>query len=324
MSTLDNIYKLNQFLKTRRHPAPESTLMQELECSRSTLFRTIDKLRDRFGAPIENRRGEGYYYAKEGQDFELPGTWFKAQELEALLVMDSLISNLQPGVLDGRVAALRNKLRALLDSSTVKPSPEFPRERFRVLPSHTRELPCKTFEAAAQSLIERRQLQFHYRNRSDGKESSRLVSPQRLVYYKDHWYLDAWDERKDSLRTFALDRMRRVVVEDGPARDVESETLDQVLMPGYGLFAGPAKAHAKLIFSKERAELVSEETWHPEQQDRFLDDGRYELILPYSDSRELLGEILRHGHHVRVESPDSLVREVREALSSALQAYEGR
>ena len=321
MSKLDNIYSLNQILKHRRHAVSESVLMEELQCSRSTLFRTIETLRDRFGAPIENRRGQGYLYARDQQEFELPGTWFRAKELEALLVMDNLIANLQPGVLDDRVAALRDKLTMLLDRSTVKPSPRFPKERFRILASHVRTVPSETFEAAAQALIERRQLQFDYRNRGDGVQAFRTTSPQRLVYYKDHWYLDAWDERKGALRTFALDRMRHVTVEDETARDVGTEALDQTLTPGYGLFAGAPQAHAKLTFTEERAEWVSEETWHPDQRGRFLDDGSYELVVPYSDSRELLGEILRHGQHVRVESPDSLVREVRQALSLALKTY---
>ena len=324
MSTLDNIYTLNQILKNRRRPVSESYLRQELECSRSTLFRTIEMLRDRFGAPIENQRGQGYFYAEDQQDFELPGTWFRAEELEALLVMDSLIAHVQPGVLDDRVAALRSKLTALLDRSTVKSTPRFPKERFRILASHTRIVPSKTFESAAQALIERRELEFHYRNRSDGEEGLRVTSPQRLVYYKDHWYLDAWDERKNALRTYALDRMRQVTVKDKTAREVDSETLDEALMPGYGLFAGPARSHATLIFSKGRAEWVAEETWHPDQQGQFLDDGRYKLVVPYSDSRELLGEILRHGQHVRVESPSELVREVRETLSAMGELYESQ
>ncbi|MCY4198987.1 MAG: WYL domain-containing protein [Gammaproteobacteria bacterium] len=322
MATLDNIYHLAQILKSRRYPVSEATLMRELECSRSTLFRTIETLRERFGAPIENRRGQGYVYAKGNQDFELPGTWFRAQEIEALLVMDNLIARLQPGVLDDRVAALREKLAALLDKSTVRPSPKFPRERFRVLPSHIRELPSRIFELVAQSLIERRQLRFQYRNRGDGAEALRETSPQRLVHYKDHWYLDAWDERKDALRTFALDRMRDVIIASESARDVDADMLDDALMQGYGLFSGEAKEHATLVFSASRAEWVSEETWHPDQQGRFLDDGCYELVVPYSDSRELVGEILRHGQHVRVESPDALVREVSEALQAALMLYQ--
>lgn len=43
------------------------------------------------------------------------------------------------------------------------------------------------------------------------------------------------------------------------------------------------------------------------------------MVLPYSDPRELLGEILRHGPHVRVEAPEELIELVRDNLSRALQ-----
>ena len=322
MPTFDNIYSLHRIFNSHRYPVSEADLCKHLECSRSTLFRAIEALRDRFGAPIENRRGRGYVYAKNGQDFELPGTWFQAEELEALLVMDHLIANLQLGVLDDRLASLRSKLTALLNGSSPKSPGTFPRERFRVLAAHSRRVPSRIFELVAQALIERLRLQFQYRRRSDGAESNRVASPQRLVYYRDHWYLDAWDECKNDLRTFALDRMKEAVIKKERAKDVASRQLDDALMGGYGLFAGPAKAHAKLVFSKERAEWVSEELWHPDQRSRFLKDGCYQLTVPYADSREILGEILRHGPHVLVKSPNSLVLEVREAVEMTLRQYE--
>ena len=39
-------------------------------------------------------------------------------------------------------------------------------------------------------------------------------------------------------------------------------------------------------------------------------------MLPYSDPRELLGEILRHGLHVRVEAPEELIELVRDTVKS--------
>lgn len=63
---------------------------------------------------------------------------------------------------------------------------------------------------------------------------------------------------------------------------------------------------ATLLFSAERARWVANEKWHPDQQGRFLDDGRYWLSLPYSREPELIMDILRHGRHVTVLAPDSL------------------
>jgi predicted DNA-binding transcriptional regulator YafY len=76
-----------------------------------------------------------------------------------------------------------------------------------------------------------------------------------------------------------------------------------------------------LKFTKERSRWVADEVWHPEQQGQQLDDGSYELRIPYRDSRELVMDILRHGPHVVVIEPASLVEEVKKQLSEALRRY---
>jgi proteasome accessory factor C len=61
--------------------------------------------------------------------------------------------------------------------------------------------------------------------------------------------------------------------------------------------------------------------WHPEQQGSRLEDGSYELRIPYRDSRELVMDILKHGPHVIVIEPPSLVDEVKSQLREALRRY---
>ena len=171
------------------------------------------------------------------------------------------------------------------------------------------------------AVVERRRLAFDYEGRVTAEKTRRTASPQRLVYYRDQWYLDAWDEDKRALRTFAIDRMRDIDLLDRPAREVAEDELDAVLTAGYGLFAGPARYEARLRFTPERARWVADETWHPDQTGRFLPDGRYELTVPYADERELVGEILRHGPDVEVVGPASLVKTVQERLERAARRY---
>jgi predicted DNA-binding transcriptional regulator YafY len=66
---------------------------------------------------------------------------------------------------------------------------------------------------------------------------------------------------------------------------------------------------------------VAEEVWHPQQQGAWFEDGSYELKIPYSDQRELVMDILRHGPHVMVIEPRSLVDEVKSQLNGALGRY---
>jgi predicted DNA-binding transcriptional regulator YafY len=108
---------------------------------------------------------------------------------------------------------------------------------------------------------------------------------------------------------------------DEKARDIPEAELDTHYASSYGIFGGQADKVAVLRFTKERARWVAEEVWHPEQQGRRLEDGSYELKIPYRDSRELVMDILRHGPDVVVIEPASLVEEVRDRLKGALERY---
>jgi proteasome accessory factor C len=76
-----------------------------------------------------------------------------------------------------------------------------------------------------------------------------------------------------------------------------------------------------LHFDEESARWVADEEWHPEQQGRRLEDGSYELKIPYSNSVELVMDILRHGLHVKVLNPPDLVSEVIRQLRMTLAQY---
>jgi predicted DNA-binding transcriptional regulator YafY len=78
---------------------------------------------------------------------------------------------------------------------------------------------------------------------------------------------------------------------------------------------------AVLRFTPERARWVADEHWHPQQQSQSLEDGSYELRIPYSDPRELVMDILKHGEEVKVISPESLRDAVAERLKNALRHY---
>ena len=78
---------------------------------------------------------------------------------------------------------------------------------------------------------------------------------------------------------------------------------------------------ATLHFTAERARWVADESWHPKQKSCFLEDGTYELKVPYSDHRELIMDILKYGQHVTVIAPESLRQIIGGTLKSALECY---
>ena len=94
-----------------------------------------------------------------------------------------------------------------------------------------------------------------------------------------------------------------------------------MLASGYGIFSGRKTTWAKLRFTPERARWVAAEEWHPQQKSRFEADGSYLLEVPFSDHRELVMDILRHGPDVEVLEPASLRAAVKAQLAAALARY---
>ncbi len=120
-----------------------------------------------------------------------------------------------------------------------------------------------------------------YFARGKGEHTEREISPQRLVYYRNNWYLDAWCHVREDIRAFALDSVCRAEILEKRAKDVAERSLNEVLGSGYGIFSGKNVRWATLRFTSERARWVANERWHARQEGRLLKDGRYELRIPY-------------------------------------------
>jgi predicted DNA-binding transcriptional regulator YafY len=177
------------------------------------------------------------------------------------------------------------------------------------------------FQTVASATLQRKQLWIEYHARGTDQCSERTISPQRVTHYRESWYLDAWDEGKQALRCFAIDRILRATLLNQQAVDVSESSLNAHYASSYGIFGGQADKVAVLRFTRERARWVADEIWHPEQEGTHRDDGSYELRIPYRDQRELVMDILRHGPHVLVIEPQSLIDEVKSQLAGALGRY---
>ena len=322
MDRYERILTLHRILKSSRYPVPLARLMDELGCSRATAYRDIAFLRDALGAPIDSEGDEAafHYATDEAERFELPGLWLTSEELQALLALNELVGRTGPGILASALAPLRSRIDRLLSNQTDGQS--FPIERIRVIGSGTRRVDEAAFRHVAGAVLGRRRLKFDYRARSTHEATTRTVSPQRLTHYRDNWYLDAWDHGRDALRSFALDRIGRAAVLEEAAEDRGEAELNAHLASSYGIFSGAPRATATIRFSAHAARWVADEHWHSQQQGVRMPDGRYELKVPYSNSRELLMDVLRYGPDAEVIAPVSLREEMKIMLGLALGAYQ--
>jgi predicted DNA-binding transcriptional regulator YafY len=301
-------------------------LQDELGCSRATVYRDLAFLRDALMAPVVGDGEAGFRYdASEGNRFELPGLWLNSEELHALLAAQQLLSRSGGGMLSTALAPLQQRIEKLLDEHSMAKAgapKRWPVERVRVIPHRTRRMDEHAFRSVCSAVLERKQLSFEYRARSTDEKTRRTVSPQRITHYRDNWYLDAWDHDRDALRSFSVDRISSARMLDADARDIAETQLDEHLAGSYGIFSGPPKGWATIVFSAKSARWVADERWHSQQQGRYLSDGRYELKVPYSTSRELLMDVLHYGSDAEIIEPQSLREQAKSLLQLALSNYE--
>ena len=266
VSQHERLYKIRHWLDAGGCVTP-ARLQAMLEVSASTIKRDIRMLRERMNTPIEwsDERG-GYYLDRHqpiiGDQYELPGFWLSADEIHALLTMQHLISQLDPaGMLGSHIQPLMQRFAKLLDGGV--PAQAEARRRIRVLSVGARRVQLPHFQALGSALLRRKRAWIQYHGRSRDAADDREVSPQRLVHYRDNWYLDAWCHWRQALRSFAVDAIEQVRLTDRPAIDVPDADLDAELGAGYGIFAGRQVQWAHLRFSADRARWVAKERWHP-------------------------------------------------------------
>jgi predicted DNA-binding transcriptional regulator YafY len=230
-----------------------------------------------------------------------------------------MITELEPGLLGPKLQPLQERLADLLASEGVDATALT--KRVRAVHAGKRRLELKSFQVLAEATLERKQLHITHYNRGRNETTVRDISPQQLVHYRDNWYVDAWCHKRERLQSFSVDAITHCEKLDKPAKEINQKAIQEQMQSGYGIFGGEARYWAKLKFTPERARWVQAEEWHPDQKSTLHPDGSYTLEVPYSDARELLGDVLRFGADVEVLAPKSLRASATEALRLALGRY---
>jgi proteasome accessory factor C len=322
MDKFDRIFQLHAILAARRTAIPLEDLIARLECSKATLYRAINVLKNTLHAPVEfDAEVGGFRYAAGTgiEAFELPGLWFTPMELQALAVMQRLLKDVGGGLLTDHLGPLSKRLEELTRHRRLNLGEAASRLRFPAIASR---LPGPAFQTVAAATLQRKRIWMECHARGTDELSERTVSPQRVTHYRESWYLDCWDEGRNALRCFAIDRILRATILGQTAMDVPDAELDAHYASSYGIFGGLADKFAVLQFTRERARWVADEVWHPQQQGKWLASGNYELRIPYNNPRELVMDILRYGPDVIVIEPQSLIDEVKRQISGALTRYD--
>jgi predicted DNA-binding transcriptional regulator YafY len=322
MGDVERLHKIKYMIQARQCVSLDDFL-SELEISKATFKRDLEYLRSRMNASIVYDRFKGGYCFDEqiiGEKIELPGLWFSEKEATALVLMQHLLSGLDKGgLIEPHIAPLTSIIDGILGQSNT-PAKEL-RKRLKVFGMSARKSSIENFEGIGNALLTRKKLQIAYYARGKNENTEREISPQRLIFYRDNWYLDAYCHLRKDLRSFAVDCISKAIITNTKADEISEKQLHEHFAESYGIFSGKASQRAKLKFSPEKARWVASETWHGQQVGAFDKDGNYILEFDYNRDPELVMDIMKYGSGVEVLAPASLRKRIKDELSKAAAIY---
>ncbi len=272
MDHFDKIYRLHGLLNNHHTPLSLERIRERLDCSKSTATRTIESLRDYLNAPLEyNREANGYFYNQKSsrKPYELPGLWFSSEELHGLLICQQILQNISPGILSDHIESLQQRINKMLSKENSL-QPVIAEKIY--FPTIGRRLKDDNhFKRIATALFSNKQLNIQYYARGQtNQHSERIISAQKLIYYRDNWYLVAHCHYRNELRIFSIDRIHSAQSLDQPSQQIDKEKIQNFLDSSYRIFTGKMTDIAVLEFTKSRANWVADEHWHPDQQNETL------------------------------------------------------
>jgi proteasome accessory factor B len=136
-------------------------------------------------------------------------------------------------------------------------------------------------------------------------------------------YLIGWDEDRDAMRTFKIERIHDVRVTPRGFEPPEGATLERDLRRGWDIIADQPPVEVVLRFSPSVADRVVETVWHPLQRFERSPDGSLLWRSTVSGIIEIRLWILSWGDDVEVLEPSELRSQVRDIHRRALARYGG-
>lgn len=298
-------------------------LAEHLQVTTRTIRRDVNAL-EAAGFPLYNSgdAGEKYWRLDARSLLDaLPRNGLTVPEVCALYSSRALVMAIaEPRVLADLQSALAKIEAALppgmkrfLDRlpAVVTAKPAFARARSAT----QHDIMTRLFQAAtAQHVVSMR-----YHSNTSGHEKEYAVHPYRLVYAQNALYLQAFVPAYQELRTFLLDRIRRLSIEKDTFQRV-AELPSKPFGKSMGAYSGPT-VRVKLRFAAGAAAFIKDRIWHDSQTLRDRTDGSLEMTLNVCDDYALRQWILGFGRAVRVIAPATLAEWTANELDSASEQY---
>ena len=148
------------------------------------------------------------------------------------------------------------------------------------------------------------------------------IHPYLLKEYGFRWYLIGWNQFKDQVRTYALDRIRNLQELEGIDYREPGFTASDYFRYAIGIISPPgAPPLIRLAVQKTQAQYLITQPWHDSQNIHSEDDQRVVFSFRVHPTYEFKSLVMGLGKDGEVLEPASLRQDIQRELDRMLTTY---
>lgn len=162
-----------------------------------------------------------------------------------------------------------------------------------------------------------------YQKHSEDISTERMVEPYALKEFKGRWYLLSKDSKDEIIKTFGLDRIKKVKILKKKFVFPSDLNPSDYFQNCFGIITSDDEEPVEIVLSFDplRGKYIKSYPLHESQKVIVDNDKELRISLKVYETLDLKTELLSYGSYLRVIKPQSLVYTMAEEIFAMNQIY---
>ena len=226
MKSSERRMKLILLLQQSNHRLTVNDIADRFDISRRTVFRDFNALSE-LNVPVTWDEYSGYGIMP---GYKIPPLMFTSKELATIMVGLNFVKSQVDKTLVEDAEGVELKIKELL--------PDDLREFMESLEERTVVDPYMNYGAEktdggnwyliSSAISQNKSIKFDYLSKSNEELTERNIDPYLIVFFRDHWNVIGYSQKREAIRNFVLDRMSDIKILDEkfvPYGEIDTEAL---------------------------------------------------------------------------------------------------
>ncbi len=286
----------------------------------STIEKDLFAMRMEHDAPIKySKREKGYFY--EDKNFSIQNSPLNSTDIDAIKMAANTLLQFRETSLFKQFGFAIDKIfdRVHMDENPLSAD----LEQMVQFETATSAKGSEYLSPLVDAIRHKKLVYFEYESFVSGKRKPRKVYPLLLKEYRNRWYLISHDLVKDSITTYALERMAELTVSDDIFSGQIRFDSKRFFQHAIGITANE-NLPEHVVFKAENvaAKYIESQPFHPSQKTIKEGKNRTTFSMEVLVSEELVRSLMSFGGEVEVVEPQSLRQTIRDRVLKLATRYE--